>query len=209
MGEVYRAHQINLKRDVAIKTISEEMLQELEDDPEELEMALKRFQREVQTMAQVRHQNILNIFDYGVQKKGKSDRPDQTRAIEYIVMEYIPGDSLRFTMSDDGRDDDPDLYASWIESYFLAILDGFEAMHHHNIFHRDLKKRKVPFLKHRFFILTKIKSAITCSWISLMQSKIILLSKTELLSITILLFFILGPAQAKKVRLSTSMNGFI
>jgi eukaryotic-like serine/threonine-protein kinase len=143
MGEVYRAHQINLKRDVAIKTISEEMLQELEDDPEELEMALKRFQREVQTMAQVRHQNILNIFDYGVQKDGKSDPPDQTRAIEYIVMEYIPGDSLRFTMSDDGLDDDPDLYASWIKSYFLTILDGVEAMHHHNIFHRDLKPENI------------------------------------------------------------------
>lgn len=66
MGEVYRAHQINLKRDVAIKTISEEMLQELEDDPEEMEIAFKRFHREVQTMAQVRHPNILNIHDYGV-----------------------------------------------------------------------------------------------------------------------------------------------
>jgi len=35
MGEVYRAHQLNLKRDVAIKVVSQEMLQSFEDDPEE------------------------------------------------------------------------------------------------------------------------------------------------------------------------------
>ena len=65
MGEVYRAHQLNLKRDVAIKVISQEMLQSFEDDPEEIENAIQRFRREVQTMAQVRHPNVLLIFDYG------------------------------------------------------------------------------------------------------------------------------------------------
>ena len=35
MGEVYRAHQLNLKHDVAIKVVSQEMLQSFEDDPEE------------------------------------------------------------------------------------------------------------------------------------------------------------------------------
>jgi serine/threonine protein kinase len=143
MGEVYRAHQINLKRDVAVKTISEEMLKELEDDPEEMEIAFKRFHREVQTMAQVRHPNILNIFDYGVRADEEKGEVGKTRAVEYIVMEYIPGDSLRFTMSDDGLDDDPELYATWIESYFLTILDGVEAMHNHNIFHRDLKPENI------------------------------------------------------------------
>ncbi|MCP3943702.1 MAG: serine/threonine protein kinase [Desulfobacteraceae bacterium] len=143
MGEVYRAHQINLKRDVAIKTIAKEMLQELEGDPEELEIAFKRFHREVQTMAQVRHPNILNIYDYGVTIDKEKDQVDQPRALEYIVMEYIPGNSLRFTMSDDGLDDDPELYASWIKSYFFQILDGVEAMHHHNIFHRDLKPENI------------------------------------------------------------------
>ncbi|NOX33716.1 MAG: serine/threonine protein kinase [Deltaproteobacteria bacterium] len=143
MGKVFRAHQINLKRDVAVKTISEDMLQELENDPEELKIAFKRFQREVQTMAQVRHPNILNIFDYGGNKGGGNARSDQPGSVEYIVMEYIPGNSLRFTMSDDGLNDDPELYAAWIESYFLAILEGVEAMHNHNIFHRDLKPENI------------------------------------------------------------------
>ncbi len=143
MGEVYRAHQINLKRDVALKIISEEMLKELEDDPEETDIAFKRFHREVQTMAQVRHTNILNIFDYGVHADENDEIGLQSNAIEYIVMEYIPGDSLRFTMSEDGLDDDPELYADWVESYFLPILDGVEAMHNHNIFHRDLKPENI------------------------------------------------------------------
>ena len=55
MGEVFRAHQLNLKRDVAIKVISEEILQNLEENSEEVANAMERLQREVQTMAQVRH----------------------------------------------------------------------------------------------------------------------------------------------------------
>ncbi|RLC09242.1 MAG: serine/threonine protein kinase, partial [Deltaproteobacteria bacterium] len=57
MGEVFRAHQLNLNRDVAIKVISENILQDSEENPEEVANAVKRLQREVQTMAQVRHSN--------------------------------------------------------------------------------------------------------------------------------------------------------
>lgn len=56
---MYRAHQVNLKRDVAIKVISEKMLADLADNPKERATAMARFQREVQTMAQVRHPNVL------------------------------------------------------------------------------------------------------------------------------------------------------
>jgi serine/threonine-protein kinase len=100
MGEVYRAHQLNLKRDVAIKVISWEWLQTLEDDVEEIEKGVQRFRREVQAMSQIRHPNILQVFDYGsdaIKKDGKDS------SIEYIVMEYIPGATLRFTMSEEAR----------------------------------------------------------------------------------------------------------
>ena len=73
MGEVFRAHQLNLKRDVAIKVISEEILQDFEENPEEVAYAMERLQIEVQTMAQVRHPNVLQIYDYGsvkAQQKG-------------------------------------------------------------------------------------------------------------------------------------------
>ncbi len=143
MGEVYRAHQVNLKRDVAVKTISKEKLSELEEDPEEMEMAVKRFRREVQTMAQLRHPNILNIFDYGTHRNTEANKGQSDDALEYIVMEYIPGNSFRFTMSEEGLDDEPGLYCDWIKTYFFPVLDGVEAMHRRNIFHRDLKPENI------------------------------------------------------------------
>ena len=48
---MFRAQQLNLKRDVAIKVICEEILQNLEENPEEVAHAMERLQREVQTMA--------------------------------------------------------------------------------------------------------------------------------------------------------------
>jgi serine/threonine protein kinase len=77
MGEVYRAHQMNLKRDVVIKVISPEWLETLADNEEELETGLQRFRNEVQAMAQVRHQNIVQIYDYGSLLVEKTDEAVQ------------------------------------------------------------------------------------------------------------------------------------
>jgi serine/threonine-protein kinase len=140
MGEVYQAHQLNLKRDVAIKVISREWLQTLEDDEEEIEKGLQRFRREVQAMSQIRHPNVLQIFDYGTDTI-KKDGEDST--IEYIVMEYVPGAALRFTMSEEGFFPDQDLIKSWLVDYFLPVLDGVQAIHDLDIAHRDLKPENV------------------------------------------------------------------
>jgi serine/threonine-protein kinase len=102
MGEVFRAHQLNLKRDVAIKVISEEFFQDSDENPEEVANVMERLQREVQTMAQVRHPNVLQIYDYGsvkIQQEGSSEQA------QYIAMEYIPGNTFRYTMSEEGFDD--------------------------------------------------------------------------------------------------------
>jgi serine/threonine protein kinase len=140
VGEVYRAHQLNLKRDVAIKVISQQMLASFEDDAEEMETTLHRFRREVQAMAQVRHPKVLQIFDYGsaVIQKGDLDIP-----VEYIAMEYIPGATLRFTMSEEGLYPEQDLIAAWLSDYFLPLLEGIEAIHTKNIAHRDIKPENV------------------------------------------------------------------
>jgi serine/threonine protein kinase len=140
MGEVYRAHQLNLKRDVAIKVISQEMLASLEDDPEEIKTAIQRFRREVQAMARVRHHNVLQIFDYGSEIIHKDDRDVP---VEYIAMEYIPGATLRFTMSEEGFYPEQDLIAAWLSDYFLPLLEGVEAIHTKDIAHRDLKPENV------------------------------------------------------------------
>ncbi|HDM77061.1 MAG TPA: serine/threonine protein kinase, partial [Deltaproteobacteria bacterium] len=106
MGEVYRAHQLNLKRDVAIKIISHELLRELQDDEEEFESVLTRFRYEVRAMAQIRHPNVIQIYDYD---SVTVERNDEEVVVEYIVMEYIPGRTLRSTMSEDGFYPEEDL----------------------------------------------------------------------------------------------------
>jgi len=140
MGEVYRAHQLNLKRDVAIKLISDQFLQSMEDDPEEVATAIGRFQHEVQTMAQVRHTNVLQIFDYGSLKVHQDDK---SIPVEYISMEYIPGNTLRFTMSEEGMEDEEKMLIDWLRQYFIPVLNGVEAIHAHGIVHRDLKPENV------------------------------------------------------------------
>ena len=140
MGEVYRAHQLNLKRDVAIKLISARELMEMEGNPHEAESAFGRFEREVQVMAQVRHPNVLQIFDHGVVRMGGGDG---SLPAEYIVMEYVPGNTLRFTMSEEGLSAEPDLLSDWLRRYFLPVLDGMQAVHAHGIVHRDIKPENI------------------------------------------------------------------
>ncbi len=140
MGEVFRAHQLNLKRDVAIKVVSEEILQDSEENPEEVANAMERLQREVQAMAQVRHPNVLQIYDYGsvkAQPKGSSEQ------VQYIAMEYAPGSTFRYTMSEEGFDNETELLGDWLQNYFLPVLDGMESIHANGIVHRDVKPENI------------------------------------------------------------------
>lgn len=140
MGEIYLARQLNLKRDVAIKVVSEELLKDFEDYTDEIETSFQRFKREVHAMARVRHPNVLQIFDYGsaVIQRETGDCP-----VEFIAMEYIPGDTLRFTMSEEGFYPEQDLTRDWLEEYFLPALDGIKAIHDLDIVHRDIKPENI------------------------------------------------------------------
>ncbi|NOY69166.1 MAG: protein kinase [Deltaproteobacteria bacterium] len=139
MGEVYRAHQVNLNRDVAIKIISRQWIESIEAD-DEVETTLQRFQREVQAMAGINHPNVLQIFDYDLEtingKKGG-------KPLHYIAMEFIPGDTLRETMSEEGFFPEEGLTREWVEKYFLPTLNGVEAIHKKDIVHRDLKPENI------------------------------------------------------------------
>lgn len=139
MGEVYRAHQLNLQRDVAIKVISAELIESCDDAKAEAENAFLRFQREVQAMARIRHPNVLQIFDHG----SIAGSTDQKFPVEFIVMEYIPGDTLRFTMSEEGFYPEGNLITSWLREYFLPLLSGVKAIHAHDVVHRDLKPENI------------------------------------------------------------------
>lgn len=140
MGEVYHAHQLNLKRDVAIKIVSSEFIETLSGDEEEIENALQRFRQEVHTMVQIHHPNVIQIYDYETAELEKEGEP---LTMEYMAMEYIPGRTLRGTMSEDGFYPDEELVRQWMIKYFLPVLDGVEAIHKAGIFHRDIKPENV------------------------------------------------------------------
>ena len=116
-GEVYRARQINLEREVAVKIISEDLLSSFDGDEEEIQATMERFRREVLTMAQVRHPNILQVYDQdrAVIQKGGEGLP-----IDYLVMEYIPGPTLRSTIPSEGlRGNEKDI-RKWIRGVLFA-----------------------------------------------------------------------------------------
>jgi eukaryotic-like serine/threonine-protein kinase len=140
MGEVYRAHQTNLNRDVAIKVISREWLESIDDGDEDAETPVQRFRREVQAMAQVCHPNVLQVYDYDsvTLKISEKDAP-----IEYIAMEYIPGGSLRATMPKDGFFPDEVAVRNWLRDCFMPVLEGVQTLHRIGIVHRDLKPENV------------------------------------------------------------------
>jgi serine/threonine protein kinase len=131
MGEVYRVHQLNLKRDVAIKVISREMLASLEDDPEEIETAIQRFRREVQAMAQVRHPKVVQIFDYG---SALIHKEDHDIPVEYIAMEYIPGGEVE-TITIESKDQGQTVQ---ISSFYMD--EKMVTNHHFAEFLNEVKK---------------------------------------------------------------------
>jgi serine/threonine protein kinase/tetratricopeptide (TPR) repeat protein len=109
MGEVYRAHDGKLGRDVAIKTLPPEFAR----DPERL----ARFRREARALASLNHPNIAAI--YGL---------EETADAHYLVLELVEGDTLRGPL--------PLVTAL---DFAGQVVEALEAAHRQGIVHRDLK----------------------------------------------------------------------
>jgi serine/threonine protein kinase/tetratricopeptide (TPR) repeat protein len=118
MGEVYRARDRKLDRDVAVKVLPESVA----NDPE----ALARFEREAKSVAALSHPNILAIHDFGTQ--------DGTA---YAVMELLEGKTLSAKLASG-----PISTKQAIE-YALHIARGLAAAHEKGVVHRDLKPENV------------------------------------------------------------------
>jgi Tol biopolymer transport system component len=120
MGEVYRAQDTHLGRDVAIKVLPEGF----SDNPERL----ARFEREAKVLASLNHPNIATLFGLETDAGGS-----QGTSITYLVMELIEGEDLEQRIA---RGPVP-----IEEAIDLArqIADGLEAAHARGIVHRDLK----------------------------------------------------------------------
>jgi serine/threonine-protein kinase len=118
MGEVYRARDTRLAREVAVKVLPERMA----DDPK----SLARFEREAKAVAALSHPNILAIHDFG-----------EERGIRYAVTELLEGQTLRERLSRE--------HLSWRKAVEIgiAIAEGLSAAHARGIVHRDLKPENI------------------------------------------------------------------
>ena len=118
MGEVYRARDRKLDRDVAIKVLPPH----LNASP----AALARFEREAKAVAALSHPNILSIFDFGTQS-----------GTAYAVTELLEGETLRSKL-ESGLP--PRRQAI---DYGLQIAKGLAAAHERGVVHRDLKPENI------------------------------------------------------------------
>ncbi len=118
MATVYRARQLNIERDVAIKVIRSDLV----ENPD----FIRRFKREAETLASLNHRHILKLFDYG-----------QQGDMAYLVMELLTGGSLADLIAQ-GK------VAPQVASRLLdQIASALDYAHRRGLIHRDLKPHNV------------------------------------------------------------------
>ncbi|HKF44353.1 MAG TPA: protein kinase [Thermoanaerobaculia bacterium] len=118
MGSVYRVHDNDLDRDVALKLIRADIA----EDPE----TLARFKREIQLSSKVTHRNVLRVYDLG-----------ESDGIKFLTMQLVAGEDLSAVIKA-GK-----LPNERLIRIFRQICEGLEAAHEQNVIHRDLKPQNV------------------------------------------------------------------
>src|SRR3990172_10142383 len=119
MGEVYRARDIVLAREVALKVLH----RPLADDA----AFIDRFRREARAAALLNHPNIVAIYDWG-----------SAEGTYYMVMEYVPGRNLRDLLAAQGH-----LEAGQVADVMLQALKALGHAHDQGIVHRDVKPENI------------------------------------------------------------------
>ncbi len=114
MAFVYKARDMQLERNVAIKTLKPNYVDQI--------TFVERFKREAQTAANLNHPNIVQIFDWGIEKE------------PYFVMEYIEGNTLTSIISSKRS-------VSLSDALFIGaqVANGLQAAHSQGLVHRDIK----------------------------------------------------------------------
>ncbi len=118
MGAVYKARQISLDRDVAVKILPRELGADSQ--------FRQGFETEARAMARLNHANLIGVYDSG-----------DLQGMPFIVMEYIPGKSLYHSAY--GKQVHPDE----VVRLALGILAGLGHAHEHGIIHRDIKPANI------------------------------------------------------------------
>ena len=118
MGEVYRAHDLHLDRDVAVKVILRGSFADA--------TARERFRREAHVLSRLSHPGVATIFDFDTQDD-----------VDFLVMEYVPGGTLQ------SRLERGPLELAELTRVGAEIGDALEDAHRRGILHRDLKPGNV------------------------------------------------------------------
>ncbi len=119
MADVYKARDTRLNRDVAVKILKQEFMDN--------EQFLKKFLREAQADAKLAHANIVNVYDVGSEE-----------GMYYIVMEYIDGDTLHEYIKHKKRIPQDECL-----ELMLYIATAIEHAHSKGIIHRDIKPHNI------------------------------------------------------------------
>ena len=126
MGEVYRARDTRLGRDVAIKVLPEAFSTDAD--------RLRRFEQEARAAAALNHPNILSVHDIGSIPNPESQIPNPDR-IQYVVSELLEGETLRERIGG--------LPVRKSCEYAIQMAHGLAAAHEKGIVHRDLKPENI------------------------------------------------------------------
>src|SRR5439155_13772902 len=118
MGEVWKARDTRLQREVAVKVLPAEV----SADPDRL----RRFEREARSASALNHPNILTVHDIGVQN-----------GTPYVVSELLEGQTLREVI------EEASLSERRAAEYATQMAQGLAAAHEKEIVHRDLKPENV------------------------------------------------------------------
>lgn len=122
MGAVYRALQISLEREVAVKILPRGLLDDSDVN------YLERFKNEARTMAKMSHPGIVNVYDFGETACG----------LLYFVMEYVDGTDVARMITARGRL--PPEHALAVTAH---VCDALAYAHSHGVIHRDIKPANI------------------------------------------------------------------
>jgi serine/threonine protein kinase len=134
MARVYRAYHPQLDRYVAIKVMRSDLAQDKE--------FLARFRREAQSVAGLRHLNIVQVFDFDVQGD-----------VYYMVTELLEGDTLKARLSE-LRARGGQMPWGEMARLLLDVLDGLAYAHDQRIIHRDIKPANIMLTRQGQAVLT-------------------------------------------------------